>query len=198
MSGLPQVMADLGDPSPRGRLLAGMAAAIAEKGFPAVTVADVVRHARTSRRTFYEHFESRESCFVALLDLVNDQLITHIAGAVDRSAPWETQARQAVEAWLEGSTVRPELTLAWIRDSPALPSARSLQVEAQDRFVALIGELVDSPLFRDGHGPVSTGLRVILVGGLRELIATQVEAGRPLTEITDLATTATVALLGTA
>jgi AcrR family transcriptional regulator len=42
----------------RGRLLEGMAAAIRETGYRDATVADVVRHARTSRRTFYEHFPS--------------------------------------------------------------------------------------------------------------------------------------------
>ncbi|MFI5067448.1 MAG: TetR family transcriptional regulator, partial [Streptosporangiales bacterium] len=40
----------------RRRLLAGLAEAIRERGFRESTVADVVRHARTSRRTFYEHF----------------------------------------------------------------------------------------------------------------------------------------------
>jgi AcrR family transcriptional regulator len=43
----------------RRRLLEGMAAAIRESGFRDSTVADVVRHARTSRRTFYEHFASK-------------------------------------------------------------------------------------------------------------------------------------------
>ena len=38
----------------RRRLLEGMAAAIRETGYRDATVADVVRHARTSRRTFYE------------------------------------------------------------------------------------------------------------------------------------------------
>ena len=42
----------------RRRLLEGMAAAIRETGYRDATVADVVRHARTSRRTFYEHFPS--------------------------------------------------------------------------------------------------------------------------------------------
>ncbi|MBF6248423.1 TetR family transcriptional regulator, partial [Nocardia elegans] len=37
----------------RRRLLDGMAAAVRERGYRDATVADVVRHARTSRRTFY-------------------------------------------------------------------------------------------------------------------------------------------------
>ncbi|MGK2938338.1 MAG: helix-turn-helix domain-containing protein [Solirubrobacteraceae bacterium] len=42
-----------------------MAAAIQERGLAASTVADVVRHARASRRTFYEHFRDRDDCYLA-------------------------------------------------------------------------------------------------------------------------------------
>lgn len=188
----------VGDDSPRGRLLTAMADAIVEKGFPAVTVADVVRHARTSRRTFYEHFGSREDCYVALLDVVQQHLVSHIAGAVDRTAPVAEQVRQAVEAWIEGSMQRPELTLSWIRDSPSLPSARTIQLEAQSRFVELIAALLDNPLYRADHGPLPPEVSVILVGGLRELIAVQVEAGKPLTDIVDIAVTVSLALIETA
>src|SRR6185437_14381379 len=51
----------------RRRLLDGLAASIADKGYRATTVADIVRRARTSRRTFYEHFAGKEECFIALL-----------------------------------------------------------------------------------------------------------------------------------
>ena len=38
----------------RGRLLDGLATSIGERGYRDTTVADIVRHARTSKRTFYE------------------------------------------------------------------------------------------------------------------------------------------------
>ncbi len=56
----------LGDPF-RLRLLDGLAASIAERGYRATTVADIVRHARTSKRTFYDQFASKEQCFLELL-----------------------------------------------------------------------------------------------------------------------------------
>src|SRR3954468_2438457 len=42
----------------RRRLLDALAASIAEKGYQNTTIADIVRGARTSRRTFYENFPS--------------------------------------------------------------------------------------------------------------------------------------------
>ena len=42
------------------------------------TVADIVRHARTSKRTFYEQFASKEDCLIELLRRNNEDLITDI------------------------------------------------------------------------------------------------------------------------
>jgi len=41
------------------RLLEGLAAAIREKGLARTQVGDIVRHARASRRTFYNHFPDK-------------------------------------------------------------------------------------------------------------------------------------------
>src|SRR5687768_12356230 len=49
----------------RRRLLDGLAACIRERGYPDTTVADIVRAARTSRRTFYAQFADRQECLVA-------------------------------------------------------------------------------------------------------------------------------------
>ena len=77
-----------------------MAAAVHECGYRDSTVADVVRHARTSRRTFYEHFASKQACFIALLQEAKATVIRQIAAAVDPRAPWDAQVRQAIEAWI--------------------------------------------------------------------------------------------------
>ena len=63
----------------RARLTAGLATAIAEKGYAAVTIADVVRVARVSKRTFYEHFPDKEACFLALYAETSDELLELIA-----------------------------------------------------------------------------------------------------------------------
>src|SRR5680860_204738 len=58
----------------RERLIAGLAAAVAEKGYAAVTLTDIVRHAKVSRRVFYANFESKEQCFLAAFEVVVDHL----------------------------------------------------------------------------------------------------------------------------
>ena len=54
--------------SQRARMLEAMAHAVAAKGYAATTVADVVGGAGVSRKTFYEHFQDKEDCFLAAFD----------------------------------------------------------------------------------------------------------------------------------
>ena len=181
----------------RRRLLDALEASIAEDGYPKTTVAGIVRRARTSRRTFYEHFDSREACFVALLSDANIDQIRQISQAVDPSAPWQKQVRQAIEAWISTGEERSTLMLSWIRDVPALGAvARELQRDAMDSFIDMVGALGATDEFRAaGVGPVSRRRIIMLLGGLRELTAITVEEGGNMSDVTDEAVEASIALL---
>src|SRR5437763_8321927 len=182
----------------RRRLLEGMAAAIRETGYRDATVADVVRHARTSRRTFYEHFPSKQACFIDLLREANAAMVRQIGAAVDRRARWDVQVRQSIEAWIAVAQSDLALTLSWIRDLPSLGAdARHLQREWLEAFIVLVRELNDTPELRAaGVAPPSRQLLILMLGGLRELIATTVEDGGDIGGITDVAVRATQAMLG--
>jgi AcrR family transcriptional regulator len=182
----------------RRRLLEGMAAAIRETGYRDATVADVVRHARTSRRTFYEHFPGKQACFTDLLREANAAMVRQIGAAVDRRARWDVQVRQAIEAWIAVAQSDLALTLSWIRDLPSLGAdARHLQREWLEAFIVLVRELTDTPELRAaGVAPPSRQLMILMLGGLRELIATTVEDGGDIGGITEVAVRATQAMLG--
>ena len=98
----------------RERLIAGLAEAVAEKGYGGTTIADITRHAAVSRRTFYEHFASKEECFVALLTEANAEMMRRISASVDPKATWAAQVRQAVEAWIECAESAPEIGRAHV------------------------------------------------------------------------------------
>lgn len=182
----------------RQRLLDGLAASLAEEGYRNTTVADIVRRARTSRRTFYEHFPDKEACFAALIADANAVMIQQIAAAVDARAPWEVQIRQAVEEWITCSESQPTITLSWIRDLPSLgAAARRLQRDMMEAFIVLIQALTGTEELRAaGVRPVTRQRAIILVGGLSELIAATVEDGGRVSDITEAAVQATMALLG--
>jgi AcrR family transcriptional regulator len=181
----------------RQRLLDALEESIAEDGYPRTTVADIVRRARTSRRTFYEHFDSREACFVALLTDANAEQVRQISAAVDAHAPWRNQVRQAIEAWISSGESRPALMLSWIRDVPSLgAAARGLQRDAMENFIDMVQALGGTEEFRAaGIGPVSRQRIIMLLGGLRELTAITVEEGGRMSDITEEAVDASIALL---
>ena len=182
----------------RQRLLDGLAASIGERGYRASTVADIVRHARTSKRTFYDQFASREQCFLELLETENESLGQSITAAVDPEADWRLQIRQAVEAYVQNIESRPAITLSWIRELPSLgDAARPVQRRGLQLLSSLLIDLTATPGFRRADlPPLTAPLAVTLLGGLRELTALAVEDGRPVREIVEPAVDASIALLG--
>ncbi|PRC48640.1 TetR/AcrR family transcriptional regulator, partial [Mycobacterium sp. ITM-2017-0098] len=102
------------------RLLDGLAASIVERGYRETTVADIVRQARTSKRTFYEQFPSKEACLIELLHRNNVDLIASINAGVDPESDWQSQIGLAVRAYVDHIEARPAITLCWIREAPAL------------------------------------------------------------------------------
>lgn len=194
---------DLKDTAPgadqfRRRLLDGLAEAIGERGYRASTVADIVRHARTSKRTFYDHFTGKEDCFLELLRADVDQLGRDLRAASDAQADWQQQIRQAVQAYVGHIESRPAVTLSLIRELPSLgASARPVQRRGMHLLTDLLVELSGSAGFRRaGLPPLSPPLAVILLAGLRELTALAVEDGRDVREIIEPAVDASIALLG--
>ena len=65
----------------RERLLDGLAASITEVGYRTTTVADIVRRARTSRRTFYEHFSDKEQAFLEAQRHASQEILDRCAQA---------------------------------------------------------------------------------------------------------------------
>ena len=183
----------------RHRLLDGLAASIREHGYRDTTVADIVRHARTSKRTFYGQFSSKEECFVELLWAGNQEMIARIRAAVDPEADWRDQIRQAVEAWVADIEARPAVTLSWIRELPALGhDVRAVQRRGMAAVTDMFIDMSNNPGFRRAHiAPITHPMAVLLFGGLRELSALAVEDGADVRDIVETAVAGSIAILGT-
>ena len=181
----------------RRRLFDGLATSIEVRGYRETTVAHVVRHARTSKRTFYDHFQTKQECFFELLTANNEDLVATLRAAVDPAAPWREQVHQAVTAYVGTIEATPALTLSWIRELPALgAAARPMMRRGSGRLAEAIVELTTGPGFRDaGLAPLSPTAAVILVGGLRELTAQTVEDGEPVAGMIEPAVAVATALL---
>ena len=177
----------------RARITAGLAAAIAEKGYAAVTIADVARRARVSKRTFYEHFADKEACFLALYSETSDELLALIASATAAAGgPWEARLGAAAGAYFERVAAEPELIRAALLEIQAAgPRARELRREVQRRHAEQLRSLsIAAAAEEAGIRALSPALATAVVGGLTELMLEAVEAGHA-ARMGELATAAT-------
>ena len=184
----------------RERLIAAMAESIEEKGYRETVVADVVRIARTSRRSFYENFADREACFLALFDWANDDMMTRVAAAVSPEMPWKHQVDDALDTWLDALAARPKLWWSFTRELPALgEQGAARQRAAVNRFAELLVALVESGRREQPQlsaKRLTLDQAIIIVGGLRELIVSASERGRDVRELRGVAAETVMAILG--
>ncbi|MFW0792524.1 TetR/AcrR family transcriptional regulator [Gordonia sp. CPCC 205515] len=182
----------------RRRLLDAMTTCLMGQGYRSTTVADIVRVAQTSRRSFYQEFADKQACFVELLRTTNESLVSAIVAGVDPDAEWKVQIWQAVHSYVEVCEKHPEVTWSWIRELPALgDDAREIQVEAMESLIAVLVPLTATPrMHAAGIAPMSHATAVMIWGGIRELAASAVEHDQPLSSIVEPAVAACIALVG--
>lgn len=162
----------------RERLIAGLAEAVAEKGYGGTTIADITRHAAVSRRTFYEHFEGKDECFVAAFDTVTEQLRERVAEAYDSEDEWPEATRAALEAMLSFLAAEPNLArLAMVEAMVAGP----VVVERYDAAVQTFLPYLKAG--RKGRSKavlkrLSDSTEEALVGGMVSLVSRRIVAGQ--------------------
>ncbi|MGW0891306.1 TetR/AcrR family transcriptional regulator [Saccharopolyspora sp. NPDC002578] len=71
----------------RRKLRIGAVRAVAANGYDGAKVADIVREAQVSRRTFYEHFADKQECFLDAYEAATSKLVDAISEAV-RDQPY--------------------------------------------------------------------------------------------------------------
>jgi AcrR family transcriptional regulator len=94
--------------SQRQRLVEAMVELSAHGGYHAATVTDLCSHAGVSPATFYEQFESKETCFLAAYLDCGEQIFSEMRALVAKSTDWKQAARMALEALLRGLESDPE------------------------------------------------------------------------------------------
>jgi AcrR family transcriptional regulator len=165
--------------SQRDRLLAAMLESVAERGYEATTVPDVVAAARVSRNAFYELFGDKLECFLALCDQAAAEVLDTLL------------AQSARGDWLEALRSGTALYLRWWQERPAfsraylveLPSAGPRAIEQRDRAYARFREMYEglgrwARVEHPGLAPLDPIVPRMLVVAITELVAEEVRAGR--------------------
>ncbi len=77
----------------RARLLSAAVVTVEELGWSGASVAHITARARVSRRTFYDLFENREDCLLAVLDEVVERVERELAEARLGGLSWRERLR---------------------------------------------------------------------------------------------------------
>ena len=161
----------------RGRLLRGMAAAVAAKGYGDTTIADIVREASVSRRTFYEHFHDKAECLVALYEAASRNALRVLREAIDPSHGWQEQVERAIGAYLECLASNPVLLRTLFVEILGLgPDGLEARRAMHRELCQFLLELVNA-----GTAPqavMTPEIATVLIGGMHELVLQAIEDGR--------------------
>jgi AcrR family transcriptional regulator len=169
--------------SQRERLLLAAVAAIAHKGYPAVTVADIVRRAKVSRAAFYLHFRGREDCFLAATRRGGQLLFGHViegARAVPDGASDEDVLRAGCRAFLRFLADEPAFSRVFYIDMPAAGAHAVERLQAAEaRFAEINAKWHRRARARHPDWPaVPDEAYQALAGATTELVRSWVSAGK--------------------
>lgn len=180
-------MAETQTKTHRSRLLEGMAVVVARKGFADTTIGDIVAEAAVSRRTFYEHFESKAQCFVALYVAASHNALKVLREAIDPAHDWEEQVERALGAYLASMASNPVLLRTLFVEILGL-GAEGLA--ARRRVNREIATYMLEVVNRKPGAKVTEELAMAVVGGMHELVLWEIEDGHAdrLPELTATAT----------
>jgi AcrR family transcriptional regulator len=121
------------------RIIRALAAAAGERGYPAVTVAEIAARASISQATFYSHFADKHAALVAAIDSAGAQMLGVAMPAARRAPNWSNAIRAAVGGLCAFYASEPDMArLASVEVYAAGPVALEHRDRRFEAFLALI------------------------------------------------------------
>ena len=160
--------------SQRARILDGMKALSAARGYHEASVADVIKAAGVTRKAFYKLFEDKEQCFIQAYERDLARLLTLMLEAFETQDAWADRVRAALSALLHALARDPAAArLCFVEVMAAGPRAIAARNEAMRGFTIVFdtGRLED-----DRSRPPALALN--MVGGMSEIVHREIAAGR--------------------
>lgn len=161
----------------RSRMLSSAVQVVSEYGYGQMSVARVTGRARVSRRTFYDVFEDREDCFLAIFDEAVARVSESVVPAYEQERAWREKVRAALAVLLEFLDEQPEVGPLLVVDA-LRAGPRVLQRRAE--ILEGLGTALDQGGLK---GKAPRGLPDLtgegVVGAVFSVIHTRLSAERP-------------------
>ena len=167
----------------RERLFAAMVATVAEKGYEATTVADLVKLSGVSRSAFYKHFDDKQACFLAAVEAIVWPALERL-GAGEGEPVGLERARRSFETLIGQIVEQPAAAkMCVVEVYAAGPEGADLVDRMMDATTTVAASLLEQVPERRGM-PIE--LVRALVGGIQKTIHKRLYRGQE-AELTELA-----------
>lgn len=151
-----------------------MVAAVARHGYAGTTLRELVTIAGVSKSTFYEHFESKQDCFLATFDDVIGAVSERVGAAYQTGGDSREKLRAALAEVMDIAVTEPEITILITVESLTLGSIGFAHMEkGAVAFEALIGQSFAESRSRKAVSPtivraITAGIRGVIYRHIRE------------------------------
>ena len=180
-------MAIIHDPSPletanaRERILEAAVEVLAQRGYSAAGVQEIVSLSGTSKGSFYFHFPSKEGMVMALVDQMSRKLVEKVQASVGHEPSPLRRIAGGIEILLDTFARQrrvAQVVLLNVMGHGAAVDQKFLPI--RDRFSTLIREELDAAVAGGEIEPQDTALVARMwVGALQEIILHWLLTGEP-------------------
>jgi AcrR family transcriptional regulator len=152
----------------RERILLATVELVAERGYQKTTIELIAKTSRVALVTFYEHFPSKEECFLAAFDESVAAAKEVFAELLDPEQPWEEQVSAGLEIFLEmvvNERARAKLCIVEAQAAGTASLARY-----QEMLESAAPKLRQGREFNPRASRLPDGLEVAIAGGIVWLV----------------------------
>lgn len=160
----------------RDRLLAAVPAVAAERGYEAMSVADIVKAAAVSRNAFYRNFRDKQDCVATAHELGHERLFDVLANSCYEGATIKERVGVSLEAGLDVLAGDSALARFLFVEAPSGGDAIALRYhEWLGRYGTLLRSAApDLP----AESLPEPEVEQVIVGGIASRVASEVLRGR--------------------
>jgi AcrR family transcriptional regulator len=171
--------------SQRERLLAATAELIAERGYAAAPLTEIVKRASVANRVFYENFSTKEEAFIVAFDAVADHLCELVAEAAAGAEGWPHKVIASLRATVDFFEAVPLLS-RFCLIAPFTATA-SIAEHCRDRAAAALPYLAEGRSLSPDNAELPASTEDSLLGGvISQLSRAAALDGRPTALLPDL------------
>jgi AcrR family transcriptional regulator len=160
----------------RERLLAAVPGVVAERGYEATSVSDIVKAAAVSRNAFYKSFTDKRDCVATAHELGHERLFEILTQPCKEGTTLEERVELSLAAVLDALASEPDLARLLFVEAPSAGEGIALRYH---EWLGRYGSLLRAaPTDVPAVSSPAPEVEQVIVGGLASRVASEVLQGR--------------------